>query len=277
MSKTANEFFYPSNIQEFFGLLNRFEVADIFSCEAGQIMEQHGRALTLPKIIVSMDKLTEMHSINRTERYIEIGSMVNINQIFRLGKIIPLALRWTLDNLYSRLLRKTLSLGGVICQTSCFDPLTAPLVALDARYELRTNTQSRWISAVRLTCPDKADVFHPREILYRVRIPLEQWDFTLCRRFEAINRDETGNGVIVFLARIQNDILSDVRVVYSGEGILRDRNCETSLIGKKLPLARKDAAAFTNLWKNRIDENYPPFLRSRIFSFIEKTIMHFAD
>jgi CO/xanthine dehydrogenase FAD-binding subunit len=276
-AKAAGEFFYPSNIQEFFGAVNRFGTGDIFSSEAGQIIEQHGRTLTLPKTVVSMDRLTEMHGINRTERYMEIGSMVNINQIFRLGKIVPEALRWTLDSLYSRFLRKTLNLGSAICHTSGFEPLAAPLAALDARCELRTSAQSRWISATRLVGPGKASVFQAQEILYRVRIPLEQWDFTLCRCFEAVNEDKTGNGVIVFLARVQNDILSDVRVVYSGAGILRDRNCETSLIGKKLPLARKDAAAFTSLWKNRVDENHPPFLRSRILSFIEKTIMHFAD
>jgi CO/xanthine dehydrogenase FAD-binding subunit len=276
-AKAAGELFYPSNIQEFFGVLNRFGSADIFLGEPGQIMKQHGRTLILPKTVVSADKFAEMHGINRTERYIEIGSMVKINQIFRLGKIVPEALRWTLDSLYSRFLRKTLSLGGAICHTSGFDPLVAPLAALDARCELRTNTQSRWISAARFAGPGKAGVFQTQEILYRVRIPLEQWDFTLCRRFEAVNGDNTGNGVIVFLARIQNDILSDVRVVYSGESLLHDRNCETSIIGKKLPLARKDAAAFTSLWKNCIDENHPPFLRGRIFSFIEKTIMHFAD
>jgi CO/xanthine dehydrogenase FAD-binding subunit len=275
--KTASKFFYPSNIQEFFGVLNRVGAADIFWGESGQIMEQHGRCLTLPKIVINMGRLAEMRGINRTERYIEIGSMVNINQIFRLGRAIPEALRWTLDSQYDRFLRKTISLGGLICQMSSFEPLAAPLTALDARCELRTSAQSRWISAARLTGPDKADVFHPQEILYRVRIPLEQWDFTLCRRFQTENDDKTGDGVIVFLARIQNDILSDVRMVYSGEGILRDRNCETSIIGKKLPLARKDAAAFTSLWKNYIGENHRPFLNSRIFSFIEKTIMHFTE
>ncbi|MDR2097058.1 MAG: FAD binding domain-containing protein, partial [Spirochaetaceae bacterium] len=264
-------------IQEVFGAFHRFGTVNLFSGDAVTVMKQNGRTIALPEIVINVDKIAEMHGINRTERYIEIGSLVNINQIFRLGKVIPRALWETLDSLYSRFIRKTLSLGGVICQTSGFEPLAAPLIALDVRCELRTSAQSRWISVLSLTGPEKMNVFHPQEILYRVRIPLEQWDFTLCRRFDTVNEDKTEDGMIVFLVRIQNNILSDLRIVFAGSSILHDRNSETSLMGKKLPLAKKDAAAFTSLWKDRLAENYPPFLSSRIFSFIEKSILHFAD
>jgi CO/xanthine dehydrogenase FAD-binding subunit len=273
--EAISQIFYPSNLQELFNTLNRFGPADIFSSDACRLYSQGGGTLTLPQIIISADNLAELHNISRTERYIETGSMVSLNQILKLDKAVPEALRQAFDCLYGRPLRGILSIGGIICQTSDLEPLAAALIALDVRCELRTASQSRWISARRLTGAGKQGVFYPQEILYRVRIPLEQWDFTLCRRFDSVNEDETG--FIVFLARIQNDILSDVRIVFSGLSVIHDKNCETSLIGKKLPLTQKDAAAFTGIWEDCLDDKLPPFLRARILLFIENAIGRFAD
>lgn len=277
MSSAVSQIFYPNNLQEFFNTLDRFASVDIFACDTYQIRRQHKHAIALPNTIINTDKLAELHSISRTERYIELGSMVRLGQIFKLGKIVPEAIRYTLGSLYPSLLRNISGIGGIICNTSRFEPLVAALIALDVRCELRTNTQSRWVSVSRLNATDKPSVFSPHEILYRIRIPLKQWDFTLCRYFDAVNSEKNESGLIVFLARIQNYILSDVRIVFSGSVILNNRNCETSLIGQKLPLSKKDAAAFTNLWKNYLAENSPAFLRDRILSFIENTILQFED
>jgi CO/xanthine dehydrogenase FAD-binding subunit len=277
VSSVVSQVFYPNNLQEFFNTFDRFASVDIFAGDAYQIRRQHKRVASLPNIIIDTDKVSELHSINRTERYIELGSMVRLDQIFKLGKIVPEVLRHTLGSLYPSLLRSVSRIGSIICNTSRFEPLVAALIALDVRCELRTNTQSRWVSVSRLTETDKPGVFSPHEILYRIRIPLKQWDFTLCRYFDAVNSEKDESGLIVFLARIQNYILSDVRIIFSGSVILNNRNCETSLIGQKLPLPQKDAAAFTNLWKNYLTENSPAFLRDRILSFIENTILQFED
>ncbi|MDR2658628.1 MAG: FAD binding domain-containing protein [Spirochaetaceae bacterium] len=277
MKRIVNQIFFPTSLQELFNTLDRFSSANIFAGGAYQIRRQHNRALLLPEIIINAGHIAELHVIARTERYIDIGSMVTLNQIFRLGKILPDAIRQTLAFLYSGILRNAALIGDIICQTRGYEPLAAALIALGVRCELRLNTQSRWISINSLTGTDKMSVFYPHEILYRIRIPLEQWDFTLCRYFDAVASGKGESGVIVFLARIQNNILSDVRVVFSGSVILRNRNCETSLIGQKLPLSKKNAADFTNLWKSYLLENSPDFLRDRILLFIESAILQFAD
>ena len=277
MSERISQIFYPSTMQEFFGALNRVDSADIFSVSARQIQQQHGRTITLPNVIISTDNLADLYNISRTERYIEIGSMVSLRQVCKLGKIVPAALRQALDCLYSRFLWNTLGMGCIIYQSSDYEPLAAALTALDIRCELRTSSQSRWISALRLTGPEKMSVFHPQEVLYRIRIPLDQWDFTLCRHFDAVNEPPGESGLVVFLARIQNNILSDIRIVFSGVSVIRNRDCETSLLGKKLPLGKRDAAAFIHLWKNSLPESTPPFLASRLLSFIETAILNFTD
>jgi xanthine dehydrogenase iron-sulfur cluster and FAD-binding subunit A len=277
MSSVVSQIFYPNNLQEFFNILDRFASVDLFADDAYHIRRQHNRAIALPNLIINTDKVAELHSINRTERYIEIGSMTRLDQIFKLGKIVPEAIRLAMDRLYPSLLRNVTNIGSIICKPSRFEPIAAALIALDVRCELRTSAQSRLVSVSRLNGHYKTSVFSPHEILYRIRIPLEQWDFTFFRYLNSMNFEKNESGVIVFLARIQNYILSDVRIVFSGSVILHDRNCETSLIGQKLPLPKKSAAAFANLWKNYLNENSPAFLRDQILSFIENTILQFTD
>ncbi|MDR1256783.1 MAG: FAD binding domain-containing protein [Spirochaetaceae bacterium] len=279
MYGAVSQIFYPATLQEFFNALNRTAGADIFAGSARQTPDRGALTLAVPGIIVSADNIAELRGIYRTERFIDMGPMVKLHQILRLGKIVPEALRQTLDILYTALQRGILSIGGEICREQPFEPFAAALTALGVRCELRTNTQSRWINALRLTGPGKAGVFFPEEILYRIRIPLEQWNFTLCRRFdpgsEAAARNESA--MVVFLARIQNDILSDVRIVFSGASVIRNNNRETALIGQKLPLPKKDAAAFASLWGSCLEEACPPFLQARVVAFIENVMRRFSD
>jgi CO/xanthine dehydrogenase FAD-binding subunit len=275
----VSQIFYPNNLQEFFNILDRFVSVDLFESDAYRIRRQHGLVIVMPGVVINTDNVAEFHSVNRTERYIEVGSMVRLNKIFTLGKIVPTAIRQVMDCLYINMLRDAASIGSVICGTSRPEPFAAALIALDARCELRTNTQSRWISAAQLADNSKSSIFSPHEILYRIRIPLDQWDFTLCRYFDDASAEpgKAESGMVIFLARIQNDVLSDVRIAFSGSVVLRNRNCETSLIGQTLPLPMKDVAVFTNLWKSYLAEKSPPFLRDRILSFIEHAILQFSD
>ncbi|MDR0383368.1 MAG: FAD binding domain-containing protein [Spirochaetaceae bacterium] len=275
MYKPVSQIFYPSNLQEMFNALNRFGRADIFSGSEHRIQNHGGIAVGLPDVIIGADDLADLSTVNRTERFIEIGPMVTLQQILRLGKILPEALKQSLEILYTVPQRGILSIGGAICQPRVSNPFAAALAALGVRCELRTNAKTRWISASLLAGPGNADVFSPQEILYRVRIPLEQWDFTLCRRLDPVYGDE--GGLIVFIARIQNDILSDVRIVFSGISVIRNKNRETALIGQKLPLSKKDAAAFPSLWENCFEDSGPPFLRARVLSFIENVMQRFSN
>jgi CO/xanthine dehydrogenase FAD-binding subunit len=278
MYGAVSQVFYPSTLQEFFNALNRTAGADIFAGSASQTPDRGALALDIPGRIVSADNIAELHSVYRTERFIDLGPMVKLHQILKLGKIVPEALRQTIDILYTALQRGILSIGSEICREQPFAPFAAVLTALGVRCELRTSAQSRWINALRLAGPGKAGVFFPEEILHRIRIPLEQWDFTLCRRFDPVNKAARNeSALVVFLARIQNDILSDVRIVFSGASVIRNTNRETALIGQKLPLPKKDAAAFASLWGGCLEEICPPFLQARVIAFIENVMTRFSD
>jgi CO/xanthine dehydrogenase FAD-binding subunit len=285
-----NQVFFPSNFQELFSAWNRFPDAVPFAGGSALIRAQGRRSPVLPRNILSLENLDELKRITRTERYLEMGAMVRLNEILRLGKIVPEVLSKCLQAIAGPQLRNTATIGGNISNPSCRLDTTAPLIALDAHYELRNSQSARWISASRFSALPGPPSLAPQELLTRIRVPLEQWNYSLYRKFKSLGSSQPG-GVVIFILRNRKNILEDIRVVYSGNSVLREKNAEALLVGKKLPLDRKDALSFVERWETYLealktpDENanaaredpYFDFTAAQILAFIETSIMAIAD
>lgn len=257
---------------------NRRPKAVLFSGSAAWLKKQEGRLFTLPESIIALDRIEELRKIDRTERYLEIGAMVTLNKLLTLGKIVPEALTLSLKNTATRLLRNLTTVGSCVCRHWTPDPFVASLVALDSRYELRSATAGRWISAAQFSSTPLEEVLFPNEFLARVRVPLENWDYTHCQDFSAKESGDNGNEFAVFLARIQKDILTDVRLIFSGATILRHRGSEISLSGSRLPLDKRAYDNFMSVWRDHLDsiEDRSEFQKAKLINFIEQALLYFA-
>jgi CO/xanthine dehydrogenase FAD-binding subunit len=278
MDALHNQIFYPSSLQELFAAWTRFPDAVPFAGGAELLRNQGRRILSLPRNIISLEQLDDLHKITRTERYLEIGAMVKINQIIRLGKTVPEALTQSLMSIANPQMRNLITIGGNICNPLRRLDSAAPLVALDARFELRSAQETRWVSASRFSALPGPLALGNQELLTRIRVPLEQWQYSLYRKFtEQYPMDESGGGA-VFMARIQKNILTDLRVVFAGQIVLRDKNSETVMAGKRLPLDRRDAAHFAELWDTFLRAVEVPgfMLRSKLYNFVESCILNLS-
>ena len=248
MAAPLNQVFFPSGFQELFNAWSRFPQAVPYAGGTGLIRGQGQEILELPPIILSLDKFEELQRITRTERYLEIGAMVKLNQIIRLGKIVPEAFTRCLEQIASPQLRNIASIGGNICYPKSRLDASAPLVALDAQYELRSAQSSRWISASRFSTLPGPPALKPQELLTRIRVPLDYWDYVIYKKFSGAL---AGNSkAVVFMMKTQKNILTALRIVYKTGVILRDKNSETILTGKRLPLSRRIAAEFVETWEH---------------------------
>jgi CO/xanthine dehydrogenase FAD-binding subunit len=278
MAAPLNQVFFPSSFPELFSSWGKFPDAVPFAGGTGLIWGQGKQTLDLPRNIIALDKLEDLRRITRTERYLEIGAMVPLNEIIRLGKIVPEALTRCLESISGPQLRNLATIGGNICYPLQRLDSAAPLIALDAHFELRNAQNSRWISASRFSSLPGAVGLNPQELLTRIRIPLEQWNYTVFRKFRDSRAGET-RGSAVFIMKNQKNILTDIRVVFGGESVLRDKNSETAIIGKQLPLSQKDAGEFVEQWKSFLTalSSPEPILRAELLNFIEATIGYFAE
>jgi len=295
MAAPPNQVFFPSGFQELFSTWSRFSDAVVCAGGTGFIHTQESRVPVLKSNIISLDKMDELRKISRTERYLEIGALVKLNQIINLGKIVPEALTRCLLRIADPQVRSQASIGGNICFSSHKLDASAPMIALDAQYELRTAQAARWISAARFSSMPGPSALADQELLTRIRVPLEPWSFTWYRKFNAVGNSAANGievngggsedrGVILFIMRNQKDILTNIRIVYSGKTILREKNSETMFLGKRLPISRKDAEAFLDRWRNYLssmegaeNDSHVELTKSRIINFIKTVLRHISD
>ena len=291
MAASLNQVFFPSAFPELFAAWERFPNAAIYAGGTALIRNQGNRIPVLPPEIISLDKMEELHRISRTERYLEIGAMVKLNHILRLGKIVPEALALCIGAIAGPQLRSLATVGGNLCNPSRRLDVSAPMIALDAQFELRRAQSTRWIAASRFSSLPGPPLLAPNEILTRIRVPIEPWAFTSYLKFRCPGSSEPGGGIL-FIMRNEKDILANIRVIYSGQTILREKNSETMLAGKALPLHRKDAIAFVESWRNSLSlfrnndmfvfgrdsrKANPELAKVQILNFIESTIMQLSD
>ncbi|MDR0731095.1 MAG: FAD binding domain-containing protein [Treponema sp.] len=277
MADQLNQVFVPRNFNELFNAWTRFPDAVPFAGGTQIIRSQAESELRLPASILSLSEMDELRRMSRTEQYLEIGAMVKLRDIIRLGKIVPEALTRSIEDIAGPQLRGLATIGGNICNPGYQLDCAAPLIALDAVYELRSAQNSRWISASRFSSPPGL-ALKSQELLTRVRIPLDQWDFSAYRKFG--NRDSgSEGGVLIFIMKNRKNILTDLRVVFAGECVLRNRNSETFLTGKRLPLSYRDAQEFSTQWRQslREAERPSPLIRSEILGCVESLIYNLAD
>jgi CO/xanthine dehydrogenase FAD-binding subunit len=290
----AAQIFYPVTLQELFTTWDHFPGA--VPCAGATALffhRENGRRISLPGEIISLNGIDELKRFSRTERYLEIGSMVHLDEIVNMGKIVPDVFTRALDAVGGPQLRNLATIGGHICCSLKQLDAIAPLIALDARYELRTASSSRWIPASRFSSIPGPPPLNDRELLTRIRIPLDPWNYSAYKKFtDPYTGDDTA-GSMVFLVRIQKNILMDIRVVYAGRMVIRDKNSEAVLAGKQLPLTGRDLTHFMGLWaaylsavepaKAQDDDslgvikNLNVLMRAKMFNFIESCIRDLVE
>jgi CO/xanthine dehydrogenase FAD-binding subunit len=277
MAAPVSQVFFPATFQELFSAWNRFPGAVPYAGGTGLIRGQGRQILELPPIILSLDRLEELQRISRSERYLEIGAMVKLNDIIRLGKIVPEALKACLENIAGPQLRNIATIGGNVCYPARRLDSSAALIALDAQFELRSaQSSSRWISASRFSSLPGPTALNSQELLTRVRVPLDQWNYSVYKKFSGPGRY---GGVVVFLVKSQKNLLTDIRVVYKTGVIIRDKNSEAILIGKRLPLSRRVAMEFIEAWETFLSgiQDAHELSKKELLNFIELNVYNLTE
>ncbi|MDR0487578.1 MAG: FAD binding domain-containing protein [Treponema sp.] len=277
MDDPLSQVFFPTSLHELFSTWSRFPGAVPYAGGTDIVRKQGETILELPHIILSLNKLDELHRITRTEHYLEIGSMVKLNQIISMGKIVPESLCVCLENIAGIQLRNIATIGGNICCPSRFLDTSAVFTALEAQFELRGTRASRWISASRFFTASGRTALENQELLTRIRLPMDQWDYSIYKKFYSEN--VYNSEVMVFLAKTQKNILTDIRVICKTDIILRNKTGEGILSGERLPLTRKAAGDFLESWKEFFEDKNTvgEFSKNEFINCIETNIYNLSE
>ncbi|MDR3115393.1 MAG: FAD binding domain-containing protein [Treponema sp.] len=278
MDAAGNQIWFPTSFQELFSIWK--QVPEALLCAGGtQFLRGQARhAPVFPRNILSLNRLEELHRITRTEQYLEIGAMVKLNDLIKLGKAVPEVLAQCLLGIAGPQIRNLATIGGNICTSPCRLDATAPMIALDAHYELRNASAARWIAPSRFYSSDGSCFLGQQELLSRIRVPLDQWTYGAYTKYTS-RETSIGSEVMVLMGRNQKNVLTDIRMVFAGDRVIHDKTGETLLIGKRLPLERKQVLMVVDHWKAHLASLYgeADLVQARLLNFIESTLLALAD
>lgn len=234
---------FPDTLGELLGLRRRSPDALLYAGGTYLLSHRSGRFLDLPSEVISIQDVEELQRVSRTERVIEFGAGVTVDQALRLGeRHIPRALYTALSTIGPPAVRGLATLGGNLAVPARLMTLVPILSLLDARMELRRSGGSRWIPVSRFHLSDGTMDLRTGEIVTRVRIPRQQWSTQMFRRFGNELSPESDPLTVCGLARISNGIVEEIRLngTASGRVLLRSRTMEAELVGRRIPLSLRD-------------------------------------
>jgi CO/xanthine dehydrogenase FAD-binding subunit len=142
-----------------------------------------GQALSLPQKVIYLGNVQELNRISRGQRYLDIGSGLDLSRILSIGRnVLPPVLFETLSQIATPAVRNLATLGGNISLRTCRGDSLPALSVIDTQLELRTAGSTRWVKVGEFFDRRNLPDLRPGEILTRIRIPLEEWDFAVTRK-----------------------------------------------------------------------------------------------
>ena len=242
---------YPDSLNDLLSLAHSKPEAVIFSGGTWLLRNQAKPRFRLPETIISLHTVEELRRIGRTENRIDFGAAASLEQILKTcGRSLPQLFTETLEGLVPPGLRGLATLGGNVCVPERSMTSHATLHILDAQLEFRRLTGARWLPVTGVRSQEGKLLIEPGDVLTRIRLPLAPWNVQYFRRLGtnpfAFSQDSL---VFAAVARTGRGIVGDLRFAIASHQpcIYRNRDLETSVIGRRLPLNPKDVSAFIGL------------------------------
>ncbi|MCF0237706.1 MAG: FAD binding domain-containing protein [Sphaerochaetaceae bacterium] len=151
------------------------------------------------KDIISLSGITDLFRVFHADRYLEIGAMVNIQQILNLGRYnLSKELYEAVSLIKSAVIRNQATIGGLLSTKDTRYSLSCFLATIGAQVELRMvtrNTNYHWVSVSKLYDRRGNFLFADNAIITRIRIPAHDEKFQL---FKVIGKPQTTPETAVF-------------------------------------------------------------------------------
>ncbi len=236
---------------------------------------QNGINILLPEHCIFIGNISELKEIIRTERYIDFGAAVTINQLLDLGKNrIPQFLYEAAFSIASHNIGNIATIGGNICHAPHKKDLYSPLLALDAILEIRSFADVQHIPLSKFTGIPQG------YFLTKIRVPIADWNTATYVKLGSAYEQSSENVSFTFLADSSKGFrLGDLRIAFAGEVTFRSRELENTLIGSRLPLSEKDCTTLiekaSKLYDDEVEKSECDnklFLKSQFIGLLEQSL-----
>ena len=232
----------------------------------------------LPESILLLKNIPELETIAKRERFIDFGAAATLNTILELGeKNVPRILYQAISLAANPGVRSLATIGGNIAQAPMQNSCLIPLIALDTKIEIRTRKETFWMPLIQY-CDESSNVLrHTPHIILRVRVPFEEWTISYYKRLGPIGHIAADTASFVFLARVQKNMLSDVKLLFGGTQLIKSKEFENLLTGKGLPIDRRSVGALMKETEEIFSDTFSAaaiseFQKACFFNLIEESM-----
>lgn len=220
--------------------------------------------------IVALNSIPQLHQIHKTDRYIDFGSCVTLDEILSRGrKHVPSILYDALEKTANKAIRSIATIGGNLALKNPFAASYIPLIALDAQCEICTEKELFWIPVSKYVTDNK----EINSVITRIRIKDDEWSFY---RYKKIKNGHYMNEIpiFLFLAKLQKNALLDVRLLFADKDLIREKGFDNLLLGRTLPLAKEDIEYILIQAKSIFKEEKfsSDFNKQCFFNLLEKSL-----
>ncbi|MGP1437708.1 MAG: FAD binding domain-containing protein [Treponema sp.] len=188
--------------------------------------------------IVALNSIPQLRHIHKTDRYIDFGACVTLEEILLRGKKhVPSVLYDALEKTANVAIRSVATIGGNLALRNPFSATYIPLIALDAQCEVCTEKEVFWMPVSKYMSDYDKEI--NSVVITRIRIKDDEWSYYRYKKIEnGQYMDEIP--IFLFLTKIQRNILFDIRLLFADKSLIREKEFENLLLGRSLPLPKED-------------------------------------
>lgn len=233
--------------------------------------------------IINLSEVPELTRINRTDRYLEIGSMVTFEQMLKVGKqVLPGLLQTTLEQTATMILRRQITLGGAICTQQVRLALPGTLYALQAEVEVKTclgpKTETKWIEIQRLYDRQGVLQLKRNEIVTRVRLGFDRDNFSTFIAAGMPMQNPRETVYLSFACSYNQSVIQNFRIClnFPTSLLLVPQEIDMMMQGTLLPLTSQQIGRVVRSVMEEVlgssTSEIPPIQIERARSFVESAL-----
>lgn len=235
--------------------------------------------------IIDLSGIAELERLTRTDRFVDIGAMINAAQLVDAGRLVlPPILQEAMLSMGSSILRRQTTIGGSLCIPDIRLAIPTALSVLDAVAEIKLylrggKTSTKWIPVSRLY--DKEGKLINQEgrfLLTHVRLSLSYGNYQKFMIAGNPMQQPSETVIIAFQAERGINSLGKVQmtITFPRMAFFINKEIIGQLTGLSLPIAPSQIRLVTTTLRNELAKAYPnigPLQMARTIRMFE-SILH---
>ena len=270
--------FLPQTLAEALKIRKEFGAIPLAGGSDLMVTGSRGAGITpeFAKPVVILAGLSELKGIRKlADGTVEIGALCTSHEIAENPDVHPL-LRDAASRMGAIALRNIATIGGNIGNASPKGDMPQPLILLDAEVVLENVDGQRRMKVDDYIIATKKTAIHDDELITKVIIPKTDFTHIFFRKVGMRRANAISKLTLSAAAKIENGVVMDFRASSGAAGpkVMRSRQAEELLIGKKVSELADCKEEFLDAWNGVISPHAMPEYRRNT---TRRMLSHFID